>query len=116
MKTAEQESLKMPLKDHDKREALAQKYGWHIMGWAVDLGNPAGISLESNYDWRRFLRFKHSDSLEHWEKILSDEPNKKPKYAKPPPKPLTFDDVVAENKKLRAELAKLKKGKTSGKR
>lgn len=106
----------MPLANHDKREALAQKYGWHVGGWAVDLNNPAGISLWSIYDSTRHLRFQHSDSLKQWEKVLKATPNPKPKYKRPPPAALTFDDVVAENKKLRAELAKLKKGKARAKR
>lgn len=101
----------MPLKDHAKRSALADKYGWHILGWAVDLDNPAGISLVSNYDPTRFLRFQHSDPLKQWESVLKAEENPKPKKAKRPSAPQTFDDVVAENKKLRAELARLKKAK-----
>src|ERR1700728_4195815 len=102
----------MSLKNYAEREALAQKYGWHIMGWAVDLDNPAGISLESIYDSTRFLRLQHSDSLKHWEQVRGPEPNPKPRYSKPKaPAALTFDDVMAENKKLRAQLARLKKSK-----
>ena len=90
----------MPLKDHSKRAALADKYGWKIMGWAVDLDNPAGITLQSKWGEDRFLRFQHSDSLKKWETELKENKLKKPKNSKAPATPKTFEDVVAENDRL----------------
>jgi hypothetical protein len=100
------------LKDHDKRAALADQYGWKIGGWAVDLDNPAGISLFPKWvsdDPNQHLRFKHSDSLKQWESVLKKNKLTKPKNFKPPAAAKTFDDVVAENTALRAELKRLKK-------
>ena len=76
----------MTLKNYEKREALAKKYGWHVYGWSVDLDNPAGISLESIYDKTKFLRFQHKDSLKKWESVLKDNKQAKPRYAKRKPK------------------------------
>ena len=91
-----------------KKDAIAKKYGWKISGWAVDLDNPAGISLYPIHGGEH-LRMQHKDSLKVWEAILSKcpKPLKPPKGYKPP-KDKTFDDVVAENKRLKAELKRLK--------
>lgn len=101
----------MTLRDHDKREALANKYGWHISGWAVDEDNEAGISLYSLWNSSKHLRMQHRWSLKDWEKVLKQNVEIKPKKVKLPPKAKTFDDVVAENAKLKAELKLLKKPK-----
>lgn len=98
----------MPLKDHNKRATIADRYGWKIGGWAVDLHNPAGISLWSKWDSSKHIRFQHKDSLAVWESTLKKNEQKKPRAFKEPAKPKTFDDVVAENVKLKAELKRLK--------
>ena len=95
----------MPLIDHDKRAAIADKYGWQILGWAVDLHNTAGITLQSKYDGAKFHRFQHEDSLKVWESTLKANSQIKPKGWKiKKPKAKTFDEVVAENNVLKAQL------------
>jgi hypothetical protein len=61
----------MPLENHDVKAALADKYGYKIMGWAVDLDNPAGITLESKWGGS-FLRLQHKDSLKVWEWVVKE--------------------------------------------
>ena len=77
-----------------KKDAIAAKYGWKISAWAVDLDNPAGISLYPIHGGEH-LRMQHKDSLKVWEATLSKcpKPLKAPKGRKPPT-PKTFDDVV----------------------
>jgi hypothetical protein len=100
----------MLLKDYEKRDALADKYGWRISGWAVDEDNPAGISLYSKWDSSKHLRMQHRWNLKEWEKVLKQNEQIKPKgwKDKKPAKGKTFDDVVAENKRLKAEIRRLK--------
>jgi hypothetical protein len=102
---------RMPLKDHERRAALADKYGWFVLGWAVQEDNPAGITLQSKWDSSKFLRMQHQWSLKEWEKLLKQNEQIKPKgwKDKKPPKAKTFDDVMAENKRLKAKLRRLKK-------
>lgn len=79
------------IKHHAERSALAAKYGWSIMGWAVDLDDPAGITLQSKYDSTKFLRFQHKDSLKKWESELKENTS----------------DALTEKKNLTTELREL---------
>lgn len=96
----------MPLRDHDKRAAIADKYGWKILGWAVEEHNPAGITVQSKWDSLKFLRFQHKDPLKLWESTLKENAQKKPRAFKAPPKPKTWDDFksalqrIVKTKKL----------------
>jgi hypothetical protein len=91
----------MSLKDYEERQALALKYGWSIAGWAVDLDNEAGISLWSRYG-KEHLRFQHSDSLAHWEKVLKANDRSKVKAPKK-------KKVAAKKKRLKAAPKRLTK-------
>ena len=99
----------MPFPEQAKKEAIADKYGWKVMGWAVDLDNPAGISLYSKWDSHVYLRMQHKDSLKVWEATLKKNAQKKPKFVRPPPKPITFDAMQFALKRI-AELEPGSKG------
>lgn len=86
--------MKEQFPNYAEKAAIAAKYGWKISGWAVDLDNPAGISLYPIHGGEH-LRMQHKDSLKVWEATLSKCPKPlKASKGRKPPTPKTFDDVV----------------------